>query len=1298
MITDDKVNEEKLKSLEEIITHGGDGGDDESMPQSVPAVEANKQVKEQLSEITPEDEATERAESENQQPADNDTPEHEDNIKTTKAADKLDPEELKEKAKMENISTKQHPLTNESIKEANDEPIIKEITPEDEAKEKAELASQEPEIDSTSQQPVNKNVPEPESKTTESSPVNDEPIIKEITPEDEAKEMMESEKETTTKDEIKSELEITETPPDAVKENITSSNDETIITSENQTEEKTDLVKEEPRINPKDSTSQLAADEVTPETVKEDTTQVVNDEPIIKEITPEDEAKEKAELASQEPEIDSTSQQPANKNVPEPESKTTESSPVNDEPIIKEITPEDEAKEMMESEKEKPETSSKPSDNTDEDNTKTTPTTKETTTNDEVTSIIELEPGIQVTACDLKGQAALNGKRGIIKGRQGDRIVVIFPEPFGEKALRPLNIKPYNTFIEQSLYAAVLIIIAREWIDGDKEAIAEEIRKDVSLLKKNITSEAPNIKTDDRKIINEETGGSECLKHVLENAGEVITCPFCDSIMGTTISSTDWYRCNDCQGEKQIDICGSCLSKEEDLLINFHPALHSWTNLKSIVRKYKRQIITSYKTSLIAKLRSYPFRCLGRKLSSPPTNIIRTIKQDSIHKSTIEHYGGTLHGECSLCGIHIGMSLPERGFYRCNHSSCTKISSNSEETKSTRDCCVWCFTLENDIKNNHEESHTYSNLITLLTDIQKDNKASKTKSEEAHYRTLLSNTSVETATTYAPVHYCPQCSAPFDVVNPQNPRKHPNKLFGPCSLVVPTTSSSRVVKCCADKCLGSILKSDGFLLSEPEKDHQYYCKDCQPQLQKAVVNKCDTCGVSYNVMDTADPSTDSLSLCPPCTDDKNSRQQKDQNIVKIPSVCNLCNKMVKTDLCVAERTGNTIKEVFCIDCVADTSTMSDKVWYVDDTLPNEIFKNTHAECLYCKTWILISAYSNHCDNCKERRIACKYRSLSCPFTVPHHCIKLLNEAHEMQCCYGTMQHYISRNECQKKELHDEISSLRQIVTSQSEQLSLLITEKEFVYSSDVFVSVEENDSQEQNSGGTCGVESFDILSSKNMSLLSKERHTGKPKQTWSESFKGNNITLSTDCLTCHGSRTVQTVLGSLPMKKPGLYYWEILIKSDSSCGAMRVGLARNPPHTSHTASLDLNSLLGSNQLSWGWYSTGSFVHDTEERLDHNNTAVGGLKPLIHNEVRLRYSAGDFLGFRLDCQSGELHLYKNRILVGRHSGYNREVVDPHSKRKSDPIYFVAASPGYQHHSLVLRPNAPMPPKPPKKKTI
>eukprot|EP00756_Hemistasia_phaeocysticola_P060530 Hpha_TRINITY_DN4105_c0_g1::TRINITY_DN4105_c0_g1_i1::g.194654::m.194654 len=57
-------------------------------------------------------------------------------------------------------------------------------------------------------------------------------------------------------------------------------------------------------------------------------------------------------------------------------------------------------------------------------------------------AVMPYPTGMLVEATGLKAMPLLNGRRGRVKGVQGDRITVDFPEPFGEKALKPVNLIP----------------------------------------------------------------------------------------------------------------------------------------------------------------------------------------------------------------------------------------------------------------------------------------------------------------------------------------------------------------------------------------------------------------------------------------------------------------------------------------------------------------------------------------------------------------------------------------------------------------------------------------------------------------------------------------------------------------------------------------------------------------------------------------------------------------------------------------------------------------------------------------
>lgn len=474
-----------------------------------------------------------------------------------------------------------------------------------------------------------------------------------------------------------------------------------------------------------------------------------------------------------------------------------------------------------------------------------------------------------------------------------------------------------------------------------------------------------------------------------------------------------------------------------------------------------------------------------------------------------------------------------------------------------------------------------------------------------------------------------KCMAPYDIVNPHNPRRHPNPEF-------PVRSAEGMCEC--DEAV-ELFTMEG--------------KPPEPALMKRLN-------------------------------------------------CGICKKTVKCETPV--RTIATLN-TFCGDCLmrhlntSRTDPVDGRPLKVGDfarfhTLSEEV-QSLWAACLYkddgCPCIVPLREYRDHCDTCEFRRIPCQFRQVGCPYVLPEQ----YAAGHMQECAYGKISHYIRRNEMQKKQMREEILQLRTAVGRMGEQLSLLVQEKDHVYASNVF----EVDDEEAAAASVVENEhDLEALHARKRMELDRER-PGPPQYTWDEHYKGEQIQLSDDELTAKGYKKVQVILGQLAMKKPGrneagtgIFYWEVRIDEVPSCGPVRVGFARNPPRSSHTKSLDLEKPLGNDELSWGWYSSGTFTHDTDHRLDDKGEPAGSKLPLYHNVKQMRFTKGDFLGFLLDCKSGELYMFKNRVFVGKHQGLEKPIVDPHSKRKSDPVYFAAASPGYMHHSVTLRPNAPIQPKP------
>eukprot|EP00756_Hemistasia_phaeocysticola_P065384 Hpha_TRINITY_DN8515_c0_g1::TRINITY_DN8515_c0_g1_i1::g.146315::m.146315 len=757
-------------------------------------------------------------------------------------------------------------------------------------------------------------------------------------------------------------------------------------------------------------------------------------------------------------------------------------------------------------------------------------------------------------------------------------------------------------------------------VDDGSEEIERLISEGVEEVRTALEYELPFAHDDlGRTIIDQAEGGSECLAHILEHAQSTFICPFCESRMGVRRVDAGWFRCNQCKDDCEIDMCGMCLRKKKDLKGPqgpYHPVSHTWSYLDRIARENKDKVVEGFKVAYREKLNSYPVRRVGRTGSfEKPT---RKCTQNLKHKRFVMEWLEE-ELECDWCGVRVGMKYPHHGWFKCN--TCEPCE---------KDMCGWCFDQQWDLTKKlgddegHTEEHTFTNIIRMME--KKEDSASQEEREKP-----IPISPAEITSSFSPDHFCMKCMAPFDIVNPHNPRRHPNPEFP---------------------------------LRGPHG--QYDCDFCV-ELRTADGRAVDAATLKR------------LS-------------------------CQLCGKTVRCDTPV--RTTLTL-HTFCADCLmkhlatSSTDPVDGRPLKVGDfarfhTLSEELL-SLWAPCLYredgCPCVIPLREYRDHCDTCEHRRTPCQFRIVGCPYVLPNQ----YTVQHTQDCSYGKIAHYIRRNEMQKRQMKDEISQLKEALGRVSEQLSLLVQEKGHVYSNTVF-EVDEDDVV-GTSGGIDTEVDMEALHARKRSELDRERQPDPPAYTWDEHYKGTRVNLSEDMLVARGARTVQTLLAQQPMKKPGRgqkgsgeFYWEVRVDEAPSCGPVRVGLARNPLRSSHSKSLDLDKPLGTDELSWGWYSSGTFVHDTEHRLDDKGEPAGKKAPLYHNVKQMRFGKGDYLGFLLDCKSGELFLFKNRVFVGKHQGLAKQIVDPHSKRKSDPIYFAAASPGYIHHSVTLRPNAPMPARP------
>eukprot|EP01065_Artemidia_motanka_P032293 TRINITY_DN39308_c0_g1_i1.p1 TRINITY_DN39308_c0_g1~~TRINITY_DN39308_c0_g1_i1.p1 ORF type:complete len:1163 (+),score=376.91 TRINITY_DN39308_c0_g1_i1:66-3554(+) len=552
-----------------------------------------------------------------------------------------------------------------------------------------------------------------------------------------------------------------------------------------------------------------------------------------------------------------------------------------------------------------------------------------------------------------------------------------------------------------------------------------------------------------------------------------------------------------------------------------------------------------------------------------------------------------------------------------------------------KDMCGFCFEQEWDLTKKLGDDEEHNAEHTFSNIIRMMEKKDDVAGVEEREKPIPVHPS-EITSTFSPDHFCMRCMAPFDIENPHNPRRHPNPEF-------------------------------------PIRG-QHGMQECEFALE-------------LRTMEGKPPDPEMLK-----------RLQ-----------CGICHKTVKYDMPV--RTTLTL-HTFCGDCLmrhlatSGTDPVDGRPLRIGDfarfhTL-NEEINSLWATCLYkddgCPCVVPLREYRDHCDACEFRRMPCQFRAVGCPYVLPGQ----YTVQHMQECAYGKISHYIRRNEMQKREMRQEIVSLREAVSRMNEQLSLLVQERDHVYASNVF----EEDEDDFAAGVADSDLDLEALHARKRAELDRERQAETPNFTWDEHYKGTHVALTEDMLTARGYKSVQIILANQPMTKPkrgqtdatGVFYWEVRVDEVPSCGPVRVGIARNPPRSSHTKSLDLEKPLGSDELSWGWYSSGTFVHDTEHRLDDKGEPAGNKAPLYHNVKQMRFGKGDYLGFLLDCKAGELFLFKNRVFVGKHQGLAKPIVDPHSKRKSDPIYFPAASPGYIHHSVTLRPNAPMQAKPDLKKGI
>jgi len=413
--------------------------------------------------------------------------------------------------------------------------------------------------------------------------------------------------------------------------------------------------------------------------------------------------------------------------------------------------------------------------------------------------------------------------------------------------------------------------------------------------------------------------------------------------------------------------------------------------------------------------------------------------------------------------------------------------------------------------------------------------------------------------------------------------------------------------------------------------------------------------------------------------------------------CSLCKKILKAHLTVV---APSCRHAFCLDCAMRS--LRTHPYCPVDGKPVKVehlcrwpwmekkLLDLEVPCINssagCKVICTVKDFAMHTESCEFSMEACKYRSVGCYFVAPR---AFLRDQHEPDCIFQQLAAYIRRNENQKKDMQRDINELKDSVRSAKEQLNLLLQERDFCYSSNVF----ENDEDGAMQAGRQATknEQATIASAEEIathrtnvshSYESEEMQNASQRFQWNESLLKEQFTKKEDgperecpVVITNEGRTVTSkepyiVLANTTIdRKADYWWWEVRVDTYPGVASVRVGFTQNPQAVSRaTKLLKFDQMLGEDQLSFAWVATGSI----------RNAGIF----LCQNESRLRYDLGDYLGFMHVKETEELHFFRNRVWAHKLAKLFKPYVDPVTKRQSVPDWYPAVSISNSHYSVTL----------------
>eukprot|EP00760_Papus_ankaliazontas_P001773 PhM_4_TR10599/c0_g1_i2/m.67674 len=470
--------------------------------------------------------------------------------------------------------------------------------------------------------------------------------------------------------------------------------------------------------------------------------------------------------------------------------------------------------------------------------------------------------------------------------------------------------------------------------------------------------------------------------------------------------------------------------------------------------------------------------------------------------------------------------------------------------------------------------------------------------------------------------------------------------------------------------------------------------------------------------------------------------------------CALCHQLLKAYLPVV---APACRHAFCADCImrhlktSQRCPIDGKPLKLEHLckwpwLQNRIH-NLEVACINsqsgCSEVCTIADFAMHTEECKYAMVACKFRSVGCYFVGPP---DFVEDRHEAECVFQQLAPYIRRNEMHKKELAKEISVLRVKVTTAQEQLSILLQERDFCYSSSAFVVDEDDDDSSKKKKSTSAAATtvkptvpaetlveqrlaidaeHNDRQAKIMSRLRKlmsgngsshegeagdkkegdeeaeehaEKETNNNKDNADESTKADADDVEDTAMFCWDMRLCDPEVVVFPNEDP----FTVSARSPFIVlGTRALPMKGMQPFCWEVR---INTYPGVASIRVGFARNPKPVSRAtrllkphqplgEDVLSYGWVSTGTMmhdkKFLCQNDERLRFEEGDYIGFAYVADMGDMHLYRNRVWVHKLSKLNRPYIDAVTKKTQEPEYFPAASVSYLHYSVTVHPDVALP---------